>query len=665
MPRMIRVAVGALALGGLLAGCATSGKAVIEQYQSVTPTRFEGAVAVVLEDRAVGTVDDQGESLVVEGFKRIKILDRKALDCGQDARNCRTTLYECYDETWETIEEVEARTITPEGVVIPVPADEMTDQTMTTWDIPDQSQRCKVWMMKGATPGSIFEEKYRIRSKKFIGVGGLNFQERDPVLEVTYTLDTPTDFAYTWKVQNADIQPTEEKVGNRLRRTWTAREMAPIIPEPGMIPTDDVVARLVVANQKISAFGDYPTCKAVKSWEDFGNCWQEMIAKQQELTEPVKEIVKRIGASAGTETEKLKAVWDYMNTNIRYVGLERGLQGYIPLSAHVVCDKKYGDCKAVAGLITVLCRALGLKADPILIGMRPILGALDLDLPGPFHFNHSIARVEADGKVYWMDATTRTFDYSTTPYFDQGVDVVVARPGAPFMDKIPVQPPESNVRETKVSFAPAAEGAMTLELDMKNTGNFAGQLRAGAMEMTADKAKQWLEGMLSETYPGASLLEQTISGKEDNNLPVGVRLKASLPKAIQATGTGLTFEVRDPFGVSAFDFFNLPKRRYALDLNFLREYSTRFEVQIPAGMQPAGLPKNVMLDDEFLKLERLSQIENDRLVTEYRLVLKMLIIPADRYPAAREAFLRAQDASKFVVLFEPVKQKGAKVGAAH
>jgi len=660
---MIRVAVCALALGGLAAGCATSGKAVIEQYQGVTPTRFEGAVAVVLEDRAVGTVDDQGESLVVEGFKRVKIMDRKALDCGPEAPNCRAQRYVCYDETWDEVELLEARTITPEGEIIPVPRDEMVDRTFTTWAIPDQGMRCVVWMMKGATPGSIFEEKWRIRSKKFLSVGGLMLQDLDPVLEVSYTVDTPADFAYKWKVQNADIQPTEEKIGNRLRRTWTAREMAPIVPEPGMVAPDDVVAKLTLANEKVSAFGEYPACRAIKTWEDMGNCWQAMIAKQQELTEPIKEIVKKIEGAAKTETEKLKAVWDYMNTSIRYVGLERGLQGFIPLSAHVVCDKKYGDCKAVAGLITVLCRALGLKADPILIGIRPVLGAVDLDLPGPFHFNHSIARVEADGKVYWMDATYRTLDFATTPAADQGVDVIVSRPGAPFVDKIPVQGPETNVHEMKVSFAPAADGTVTLELDMRATGNFAGSFRAGAMEMTADKARQWLEGMLAETYPGATLVEQAISGREDNNLPMGVRLKASIPKAIQSSGTGLTFEVRKPFGISTFDYFNLPKRRFALDLGYLREYSTRFEVQLPAGMQPAGLPRNVMHEDDFLKLERLSQVENDRLVTEYKLVVKALIIPADRYPAAREAFLKAQDASKFVVLFEPVKQKGAKVGA--
>jgi hypothetical protein len=658
------IGLGLWALSAAVGGCAVSGKAVIEQYQNVTPTRFEGAVAVVLEDRSTGVVDERGEGVVVDGFKRVKLLDRKGLDCGPDAKNCRVMRWVCYNETWDKVELLEARTITPEGEVIPVPRDEMTDRTFTTWAIPDQDQRCFVWMMKGASPGAIFEEKWRIRSSKILGVGGMWFQDQDPILEASITVDAPVDYAYRWKVYNADIQPTEERVGNRIRRTWTAREMAPIVYEEGMIAPDDVVAKLVLANENIAAFGDYPTCRKIRTWEDMGNCWQEMIAKQQEITEPLKEIVKKIEATARTETEKLKAVWDYMNTHIRYVGLERGLEGFIPLSAHTVCDKKYGDCKAVAGMISVLCRALGLKSDPILLGVRPAVGMLELDLPGPFYFNHSIARVEADGQVYWMDATYRTFDFATTPAANQGVKVIVSRPGAPFVDEIPVQPAETNRRELKAVFAPSPEGHVGLEVEMTGTGNVAGRYRAYAYDLTDDRWKKAMERFLADSYPRARLEAESKSGKEDNNLPFGIQLKAVVENAMQSTGAGLSFEVRDPFGISLAQDFSLPRRRYALDLGYLTDFVSRYEVQVPAGLQPAGLPRNVSHEDEFLRFERLSQIENDRLVAEYRLTMKMLIIPAEKYPVAREAYLKALDASKFAVVLEPVKQKGARVGAA-
>lgn len=646
-----------LVLAAMAAGCAASGTAVIKQYENVTPTRFEGAVAVVLEDRSTGTVDDRGEGLVTEGFRRIKILDRKALDCGDDSTNCRIERAICYNETWDKVEFIEARAIAPDGQIFPVKKEDIRDITWVDWAIPQQDQRCMVFKLKGASPGAIIEERYRIRSEKFLGVGGLNFQDRDPVLEVSYTIDTPADFAYKWRTDNIEVKPVEERVGNRLRRTWTARDVPPIFIEKGMVAPSDVLAQLRVANEKVSAFGEYPACKAIRSWEDLGTCWHEMIKDKQEITEPVKEVAKAIAEKAKTETEKLRMVWDYMNNNVRYVGLEKGLAGFIPLSAHVVCSKKYGDCKAVAGLITVLCRELGLKADPILIGIRPSLGKLPLDLPGPFHFNHSIARVEADGQVYWMDATYRDLDYKTTPAADQGVHVVVARPGAPFLDFIPVQPAEYNQAEWKVQFRPLDAERVEMDVSLSTTGNTAGNFRSRAQEYPGDRWPKYLQETLREAYSQATLLEQVTTGKDDNNLPFTIQFKARLDKAFQSTGRGISFDVKRPFLSSLSDLLALPKRRYPLDLNSLTMTHIRYEVAVPAGMELAGQPKNFALDDEWVSSERLTQIEGDRVVTEYKMALKQLQIPPEKYPAARESLRMALDASNFVLMFEPAKKK--------
>ena len=110
-----------LAMAGLLAGCAVSGRAIVEQYKEVNETRFEGAVAVVLQEREVASVDDQGEGIVVEGFRRIKLLRQAALDCKDaDNPNCRLTRQICYQETWDKVTSIEARTITPDGTVAEV-----------------------------------------------------------------------------------------------------------------------------------------------------------------------------------------------------------------------------------------------------------------------------------------------------------------------------------------------------------------------------------------------------------------------------------------------------------------------------------------------------------------------------------------------------------------
>ncbi|MFC1654294.1 hypothetical protein ACFL2F_00700, partial [Myxococcota bacterium] len=58
-----------------------------------------------------------------------------------------------------------------------------------------------------------------------------------------------------------------------------------------------------------------------------------------------------------------------------------------------------------------------------------------------------------------------------------------------------------------------------------------------------------------------------------------------------------------------------------------------------------------------VELERLSQIENDRVVTELRMKMKVIKIPPNKYPEARQEFHKWWDAGTFVLMFEPKKTK--------
>jgi hypothetical protein len=285
------------------------------------------------------------------------------------------------------------------------------------------------------------------------------------------------------------------------------------------------------------------------------------------------------------------------------------------------------------------------------------LGQLDLEFPWVFLFNHVIARVEADGKVYWLDATYRDTDYKTTPYNDQGVNVVVVRPGAPFVDFIPVQPPESNTGEGRMVFTPDGNGDIIADYSYTTTGNIAGTFRRYSHELVGEKWNRWIENWAAYSYPQLTVLDQGFKGKEDNDEPFVINIKAKIEKALQPTGNGVSFEVKPFLMSSLIDYFKLPKRRYPLELSYKSAGKFRYEVVIPKGMEPVGLPKNVTINNDYVELERLSQIENDRVVTELRTKMKVIKIPPDKYPEARKLFQEWWDAGTYVLMFEPKKTK--------
>jgi len=114
----------------------------------------------------------------------------------------------------------------------------------------------------------------------------------------------------------------------------------------------------------------------------------EVKAKVQELT---------AGKTSGnmTEEEKVRAVYGYVATQVRYIGVAFGVGRYQPHHADEVMENQYGDCKDKHTLLASMLTALGLHSDAVLIGAGIRFNEA---LPSPGAFNHLITRVEVGGQ---------------------------------------------------------------------------------------------------------------------------------------------------------------------------------------------------------------------------------------------------------------------------
>jgi hypothetical protein len=99
---------------------------------------------------------------------------------------------------------------------------------------------------------------------------------------------------------------------------------------------------------------------------------------------------------------KVKALYEYVSRNIRYVSLSFGLGRMQPHAASEVLANGYGDCKDKNTLLAALLDAEGIPLDFVLIGSKL---KLDPDIPAPSQFDHVITRVPVDGKEIWLDST--------------------------------------------------------------------------------------------------------------------------------------------------------------------------------------------------------------------------------------------------------------------
>jgi Transglutaminase-like superfamily/Domain of Unknown Function with PDB structure (DUF3857) len=137
----------------------------------------------------------------------------------------------------------------------------------------------------------------------------------------------------------------------------------------------------------------------------------------------IKAKADEIVTGRTTDMEKIKAVYFWVQQNIRYLAFENGIAGFRPEKAQEVLRKKYGDCKGMANLTKCLLTALGYDARLCWIGTNHI--AYDYSIPSLSVDNHMICALFYKGKLYFLDATETNIGFEEYAERIQGRQVLI------------------------------------------------------------------------------------------------------------------------------------------------------------------------------------------------------------------------------------------------
>ena len=140
------------------------------------------------------------------------------------------------------------------------------------------------------------------------------------------------------------------------------------------------------------------------------NSWREVVEWAEpyyDITEPLRaelmSLVNQWKSDPNKEDAILKAI-QYVQEDIRYFGIEIGVNSHKPHSPNQVFERKYGDCKDKAVLLVHLLKALNVEAEPALVSSS-FHGGISQYLPSPSAFDHVIVRLKYLDEYYYIDAT--------------------------------------------------------------------------------------------------------------------------------------------------------------------------------------------------------------------------------------------------------------------
>ena len=244
------------------------------------------------------------------------------------------------------------------------------------------------------------------------------FQTSVPVQRYRFTIHAPKKKTVYYQVTSPQTLGSEPTITEtRYTRTYTfeLRDVPPLREEAFMPAIEDLAYSINITS--------------LDSWDKLMRWYGTLIREQDYVTPEIEQKTKALLRGAWSRREKIKRLYEYVATNINYVGIELGIWAIKPHSAPEIFKEGYGDCKDKTTLLSTMLSAVGIQSYPVLISAGESSRVVR-EIPSLSYFNHMILAVEenGDGELIWLDATAETCAFGDLPASDQDRWALIVNP---------------------------------------------------------------------------------------------------------------------------------------------------------------------------------------------------------------------------------------------
>lgn len=528
-----------------------------------------------------------------------------------------------YDSTYQKIEIEYARTIKPDGTIAPVGAKHTRDIS----EYPEyplySNARLRIISMPELTEGAVIEYK----TKKYINklINGKEFcenyplQKLEPYLNQRISLIIPQGYNFNIKSYNPgyleyglDFSPRVEKLDAGTKYSWEFRNVPETIREPSMPPYAEITPYL-----SISSLDD---------WQELYDWWRNLTIDKIKTDKAIEEKTQALIKDENTQEEKARAVYHWVASKIRYVGVEYGEAGFEPHYATEIFKNKYGDCKDQVMLLISMLGYAGISAYPVLIGTK---GSYLLDEEFPtLAFNHAICLAKVGEELVFLDPTAETTSFGDLPGGDQNRKVFVFYEKEGKIEKTPLFRPEHN------------RACISMTIDIYEDETISGTRKTNTFGEYDQGQRYWLKytkPVLIEEYlkstvnnlsPGGKLLSHTISDVEDLNKPIEIRMEFEGPKFLSEAGEDRLVPQLGGFSTS---LVSRDKRSYPIDFRTLDEFDIMVTIKLPENLTIKYLPPPVIKDTPWFTYLNKYNFSQGIIFFEESLVHKRVLVTPEDY----------------------------------
>jgi hypothetical protein len=433
-------------------------------------------------------------------------------------------------------------------------------------------------------------------------------------------------------VLNGGAYKKVERDENGKKITQLVWDKPAIVPEEPLAPSLSEIVPVIVGS-------------TFKTWQDFRKWYAEAIKGFTEPDDQVRRIAADLTKGKTTREAKLKALFDFVADDIRYVNYVSG-EWWLPNRPQQLLARREGDCDDKAILLITLLRAIGIEAQEVMVQTRltaqpSIVQAKNIAVP---LFDHGIAFLPGPNGGTYLDATSPQSRLGPLPSMDARAVALRMDAGPAEIVTLPASSPEDHGSDVTWTITLQASGAGELSGEEKHVGDGAFWLRTYLTQ--PDARAQYVEDNLLGGWFSTMEVDKKIDFSGD--LPQGqatVKYKARSDGMARREQNELVLPL-SPSQTLASQIAPLTQRTLPVLLppNMAPSHQSRtIRVVAPAGFRFAPLPSGGDENGgEFGRAHlELALDATGRTATVKRsVVFNQHLVSVDKYQAWRQWLLR-------------------------
>jgi hypothetical protein len=498
----------------------------------------------------------------------------------------------------------------------------------------------KVLPIPAPDPGNIIGYEYETLDQPVVLQDGWEFQGPVPVRESRYSLELPAGWEYktSW-INHPEVKPAQ--IGNSQWQ-WVVSGVKAIREEERMPPLSGVAGQMVVTF--------FPpgggTVGAFANWRDMGNWYQNLTTGRRDASSEIKEKVTTLTASAATPLEKMRALAQFLQQDIRYVAIELGVGGWQPHAAPEVFLHRYGDCKDKATLMSAMLHEIGVDSYYVLINTWR--GSVTPATPAHLAFNHVILAIKLPeslvnpsliaamqhaslGRLLFFDPTSEFTPFGEIPGDLEANYGLLVTPDGGELVQLPRLPSAMNGIQRTAKLTLDAQGTLRGEVEERFVGDHARTQRQQLTSVTKelDKIKP-IEELLADSLSTFRITKAYLINAQQIDQPFGFNYSFDAANYARSAGNWILVRPRVIGSMSSGLLETKEPRMYPVEFHGPERDTDAFEITLPPGYVIDELPPPVDANYSFASYHSETEINGN--VLRYTRVreVKELTVPVSR-----------------------------------